>query len=228
MTAEEGRELSPEAELQEYINFVIQVVDKEKYLRKFIDGVKGVRENAVKQDRLLIRELREFVESLKEDATKMKIKSKGDIEALVKSIADAVEKKAAELLKDRRKIDKYFDTVVNNMARAVIEHDQRAINAIAELIHNIQNAYMKEMEKLKVQLADAITTIDDLKQQVEALRQGRKPKPSTIPEVESGEYITIRCPVCYQEWDVPKGTREYKCGVCGHVITLDEEGRVTG
>ena len=223
-----NEELSSEAKLQEFVNFVIEVIDKRKHLEKFIKGVKGVRENAVKQDRLLVKQVREFIEGMKKEASKVKIKDKGDIEALINSIAEKTEEYVAELLKSRRMIDKYFDTVVNNLANAVIQHDERAINAIASLLANIQNEHDKEIEKLKVQLADAITTIDDLKQQVEALRQGRRPKPSEIPTVESGEYITIRCPICHQEWDVPKGTREYKCGVCGHMIVLDEEGKVVG
>jgi len=39
--------------------------------------------------------------------------------------------------------------------------------------------------------------------------------PASVAETESSEKIKVRCRHCYQEYELPAGTTEWRCDVCG-------------
>jgi len=207
--------------LAEYLSFLESLFAKRRELEKFTKGMKGMRETAVKQDRVIIADMERVFDERAKASEEKTLSTPLEARDLILSLKDLIGECVAGGLKSRREIDKYFDQACENLASAVFTMDKIIIDKIVELLQNIENSQSAEVDRLKVQIADLVAEKDELARENTALRAGLPKKPKEVPELPSPITREVKCPICLQVWPVPAGTSEYKCQVCSHQIMVD-------
>lgn len=209
--------------IEEYKQFIYTLFDKRKELQKFTQGVKGLRENAVKQDMVTLKNLETYFNDTANEIKEKGLSDKITPLELINNLKEGALQNLQVSLKQRREFDKYFDQVLDNFVQALQGIDKVIIDKVLELINNIEESNSSEMEKLKVKIADLVTENQQLKMDIEALRKGIKPKPKEIPSIEDAIPMEVQCPICLQVHRIVPGTKEYKCPICGYNIKVSSE-----
>jgi len=207
--------------LAQYRAFLDSLFEKRKQLEKFSAGMKGIRESAMKMDRVIIKEVEGFFVAKAEDFATKKPSELPELKDLIRSLGMDLVKLLEAKLKERRNIDKYFDQAVENLLIGIEEIDKMIKDKVFELLQNIENTHMNEMNRLKIQIADLVAHNDELKREIEALKAGLPKKPKEIPELPLSPRKSIQCPVCLQLHEVEPGTTEFKCPICSYLIKVE-------
>lgn len=207
-----------ELRIAEYKAFIESLLNKHKELEKFSKGMKGLRETAIKQDHALLKQAENFFDEAAKAAKEKKFEEKTTPFELINNLKEEALKVINAGLKGRREIDKYFDSSVENLLLGLESIDKLIADKIIELINNIEQSHASELERLKIQIADLVTTNEELRREVEALRLGIPKKPKEIPSLEEAMPVSLQCPICLQTHEVAAGTVEFKCPICSHLI----------
>jgi rubrerythrin len=223
---EDTKEKDVEEEIKEryaqYQAFLASLFDKHKELKKFADAIKNLRENATKQDLVLKTQINDAINEVLTLATKPEHKDKVTIPEVLNNARASVLKVLQTYTNERKNVDKYIEQVVANFTESLLHIDELIIAKILELIANIDQAHMEELESIKLELAEWVRKCSELQRENEALKQGIKPKLKEIPSELSIQNITIQCPVCKQAHEVSKGTKVFKCNICGYEINVNQ------
>ena len=207
--------------INEYTAFLDALFDKRNQLQRFSNGMKGLRETAVKIDAKILKDVEEFLNAKVEEISKMPLEKLPKAEDLAKSLGMELLENFEKVLKDRRTIDKHFDIAIEKFLEAISDIDKVVKDKIVELLQNIENTHSYEMNKLKIQIADLVAQNEELRRENEAIKQGLKPKPKEIPQLPALGKKSIQCPICLQIYEVDQSTSAYECKVCGYKITVD-------
>jgi len=207
-----------ELRLVQYKAFLEQLLDRRKALQKWLDGLKGLRETGIKQDRVTIANVEEAIAGGIAAHDKVKLKSKDDLKEFVTNVGAGILPALESSLKDRRQVDKYFDQAVGKLTEMILAGDVTVVDKCMELLTNIENSHAGELQRLKLQVADLLTSLQDLSAENDALMTGVATKPREIPDSAAGEVASVACPVCRSVHTVAPGTRKFECPVCGAEI----------
>jgi Zn finger protein HypA/HybF involved in hydrogenase expression len=209
----------------EYKEFILTLFEKRKELEKFSKAMKGLRENALKQDLVAVKNLEETFNNFISNVEEQKLEEKSSFKELARNLQELAVKNLQESLKGRREFDKFFDQTSENFISALQSVDKVIIDKILELINNIEESHTAEKGRLKIQIADLVSENQQLKLENEALKKGIKPRSKEIPSLEEALPLSVQCPVCLQQHSIMPGTKEFKCPICGYVIKIAEEER---
>ena len=208
--------------LMQYKAFLDSLFDKRKQLEKFVKGMHGLRETAIKQDRVLLKNTEDFFAERAKALEGKKSEELPNIKDLVMSLGMDYIKTLEACLKDRREIDKYFDSAVENFLSGITTIDSMIRDKIIELLQNIENTHTNELNRLKIQIADLVQENDELKREIEALKAGIPKKPKEIPEIPEVGKRSIQCPVCLQLHEVDPSVKSFKCPICSYEIKIEQ------
>jgi len=220
---EEEEKSELELKLVEYGRFLGQLFEKRKQLGKWIKGLKGLRETALRQDKVLQSNVNALVTQYAKACMDKKFKDTTEFKEYIQNLKPVLRKEIQTRLGERRKIDKYFDNSVETLLSGILDMDKSIVEKILELLNNIEVTHIAELEKLKVQIADLVTQNEELRRENEALRKGIPKKRLEIPEIAEIAEKSISCPICLQTHKVAYGTKIYKCDICGHEIKVPTE-----
>lgn len=204
--------------LAEYNAFLDRLLDRRKHLQKWLDGMKGLRETGIKQDRVTVANVSDAISEGVAAHSKVKLKDKEDLKAFVTNAGAGILPVLEKALKDRRSIDKYFDQAVAKLAEMILAGDAQVVGKCMELLVNIEATHAQEVQRMKLQVADLLTANQDLAAQCDALMTGAAVKPREIPGMPDSVESTVSCPVCRSVHAVAPGTQAFECPVCGAMI----------
>lgn len=209
-----------ELRLVQYRAFLDQLLDRRKQLTKWLDGLKGLRETGIKQDRVTIANVEDAITVGVAAHKDVKLKSRDDLKEFVVNVGAGIIPVLETSIKDRRQVDKYFDQAVGKLTEMIISGDSQVVDKCMELLHNIENSHAAELQRLKLQVADLLTALQEINAENDALMAGVAVKPREIPDGAADEVATVSCPVCRSLHTVAPGTRKFECPICGAEITV--------
>ena len=125
-TNEESKEI--EERLMQYKAFLDSLFEKRKELEKFTAGMKGLRETATKQDRVLLKNTENFFTEKARALEGKKYSELPAIKDLIISLGQEFHKILEAGLKERRNIDKHFDIAVEKFLDGVVTIDLSLIH----------------------------------------------------------------------------------------------------
>jgi len=207
-----------ELRLVQYKAFLEQLTDRRKHLAKWLDGLKGLRETGIKQDRVTIANVEEAIAGGIAAHEGVKLKSQADLKEFVTNVGAGILPVLEKSIKDRRQVDKYFDQAVGKLTEMIVAGDAVTVEKCMELLTNIENSHAGELQRLKLQVADLLTGLQDLSAENDALMTGVAARAREIPDAAAGEIATVACPVCRSVHTVAPGTRKFECPICGAEI----------
>ena len=207
-----------ELRLVEYNAFLDRLLDRRKHLQKWLDGMKGLRETGIKQDRVTVVAVSDAISEGVAAHSKVKLKDKEDLKAFVTNVGAGILPVLEKALKDRRSVDKYFDQAVGKLAEMILAGDAQVVGKCMELLNNIEVNHAQEVQRMKLQVADLLTAVQDLAAANDALMTGAAVKPREIPGMPDSGETTVSCQVCRSVHAVAPGTQAFECPVCGAVI----------
>ncbi len=207
-----------ELRLAQYKAFIDSLLDRRKPLQKWLNGLKGLRETGITQDRATISNVEGALAEEVEAHKKVKLTDKESLKEFVTNVGAKVIPALEASIKDRRNIDKYFDQSVENLCQMVIDGDLQVGAKMMELLTNIENSHAQELQRLKIQIADQLSTIQDITVEKEALLAGVAVKPREIPNGMVSGKATLQCLICHSVHEVTSGTKMLQCPICSAEI----------
>jgi len=202
------------------VEFVRDIMNKETSLKRFLSGIKGIGTTIEKEDeslkKILTIESKNFISSIKS----LKELDKDTIADLIDKFTKQIKSHFSQYLKNIRDLRNAYVVSVNNLCSKIIDLDNTTSDKIIELINNITQEYDNEINKLKVQVANLVDELETYKERYNAIKENRPEQPKVIPSKPEQKTVTIRCPVCLQEYQVDPNIEQYKCEVCSNVFDV--------